>query len=379
MRFSEVIAHKSVKEKLTANAREGRVSHAQLFLGPEGAGNLALALAYAQFLVCEQREASDSCGHCPSCVKMSKLVHPDVSFSYPVAGKEKIKNPKSIDFVEEWRKAVIQNPYIGYAEWVEELDIENKQGLISVDEAADILRRLSLKAVEAPYRIVIIWCPEKMNVQSANKLLKIIEEPPVDTVFLLIASQYEQLLPTITSRTQLVKVNRLRDDELTSALVERNGLARDEAKKIAHRADGSYRQAQLILSDESPETDPAAQFLTWMRACLQLNIGALSKQMDEFAGQSRERQKGYLQFCLQVLRECVLLQYGDERMVRLEGKDLESLRKFSPFVHVGNVEAFSKTLNDAIFHLERNANAKILFMDSSFSIHRLLNQKAVPA
>ena len=379
MRFAAVIGHKSVKEKLTATAREGRVSHAQLFLGPEGAGNLAMALAYAQFLVCENREAADSCGTCPACVKMSRMVHPDVSYSYPVAGKEKIKNPKSVDFVEEWRKAVTDNPYLGYAEWVEQLDIENKQGLISVDEAADILRRLSLKAVEAPYRIVLIWCPEKMNAQSANKLLKIIEEPPVDTVFLLVASQYEQLLPTITSRTQLVKVNRLRDDELTTALVERHGLSRDDAKKVAHRSDGSYRQAQLILSEETPESDPAAQFLAWMRACLQLNVGALSKQMDEFASESRERQKSYLQFCLQIVRECVLLQYGDERLVRLEVKDLEAYRKFAPFVHTGNMDIFSKTLNDAIFHLERNANAKILFMDVSFSIHRLLQLKAVPA
>ena len=235
------------------------------------------------------------------------------------------------------------NPYLGYAEWVEQLDIENKQGLISVDEAADILRRLSLKAVEAPYRIVLIWCPEKMNAQSANKLLKIIEEPPVDTVFLLVASQYEQLLPYhhLAYATRQGEPPPRRRTDYRARRTTRARPGRREESGAPFRRQLPAGAAHLIGRDARIGSGRAVP-LAWMRACLQLNVGALSKQMDEFASESRERQKSYLQFCLQIVRECVLLQYGDERLVRLEGKDMEAYRKFAPFVHTGNMDVFSK-------------------------------------
>ena len=193
---------------------DGRISHAQLFLGPEGSGALPMALAYAQYLVCEHPSPEDSCGTCPGCVKASKLIHPDITFSFPVAPKDKISNPKSIDFIREFRDTALENPYLNYQDWITALEVENKQGLINIHEARHIIQRLSLKAVEGSFRIILIWYPEKMNVEAANCLLKILEEPEEKTVFLLVAENDETIPLTILSRTQLVKVNRLTDDEI---------------------------------------------------------------------------------------------------------------------------------------------------------------------
>jgi len=250
MFFADIIGQQAVRQRLIASAKEGRVSHALLFLGPEGSGNLPLALAFAQYMVCENRGESDSCGTCPSCVKMNKLVHPDVTFSFPVATRKNEKNdkPKSVDYVAEWRKAVLENPYLNYNEWVVQLDIENKQGIINVHEAADIVSRLSLTSVESPYRVVLIWYPERLNTTAANKLLKIIEEPPDNVFFFLVAEQFDLLLPTITSRTQLVKVNRIDSPDMIQALSVRHELNPSTARKLAHRADGNYYEAFAIAA-----------------------------------------------------------------------------------------------------------------------------------
>ena len=272
MHFSDVIGQEEVKERLIRSVKENRVSHALLFLGAEGSGNLSLAVAFAQYLVCENQGNDDSCGKCPGCMKMKKLVHPDVTFSYPVTTREKLKSPKSVDFISEWRKAVLHNPYMNYNEWITELDSENKQGNISVDESADILRRLNLKSVEAPYKIVIIWLAEKMNAAASNKLLKIIEEPPDRTFFFLVSDNYEQILPTILSRTQLVKLKKIGDAEMSEALMKQHSLLKDSAQKIAHRAGGNYLEAINLIHHHDEEENENKRFLEWMRACLKLNL-----------------------------------------------------------------------------------------------------------
>lgn len=376
MKFTDVIGQQSVKQRLLQSAKEKRVSHALLFLGPEGSGNLPVAIAFAQYLVCENPGESDSCGTCPGCKKMNKLSHPDVTFTYPVASKEKITKPKSIDFFGQWVQEVTDNPYITYNQWMQALDLDNKQGLISTEESGDIIHRLALKSVEAPYKIVIIWLPENMNASSANRLLKIIEEPPDDTLFFLVAEDYEQLLPTIISRTQLIKVNKLTDEDIVQALVVNIGTDQHSAKRIAHLADGSYSAAMMLAESSDADTNLNQQFLNWMRSCLKLNVQSINQQSQQFGGESRETQKNFIAHALTVVRECLLINYGDRSLVRLEGKDLEDLQRFAPFVNAGNIETFTEELNKAHFHLERNANSKLLFTDLSFSLHRLLKQQS---
>jgi DNA polymerase III subunit delta' len=374
MQFKDVIGQEALKKQLARTAKENRVSHAQLFLGSEGSGNLALAIAYAQFLVCENA-GEDSCGTCPACIKMNKLSHPDVTFSYPVASKDKISKPKSSDFAEEWRTAVLDNPYLNFNDWVEQLDIENKQGIISAEECNDIVRRLSLTSYEHGYKIVIIWQPEKLFHAAAPKLLKIIEEPPEQTLFLLVAENYEQIIATITSRTQLVKLEHLADEEIAQALIQRFQLGKEAAKKMAHRADGNYREALLLAANSTIEEDDAKLFLQWMRDCLKLKVKEIGDFVDTIADRPREKQKVFLRTSLQIVRECLMVNYGHHSMIRMEGEELESFKRFAPFVNKNNAEDFARQLSEAHFHLERNANTKILFTDLSFTINRLLQVK----
>lgn len=375
MQFQQVIGQQQVKQRLIHAVKENRVSHAQLFVGPEGSGNLAMAIAYAQYLVCEKPGDVDSCGSCSACIKMNKLIHPDVMFSYPVAPKEKISKPKSSDYAEEWRKAVIQNPYFNFNDWVEFLDVENKQGLIREEECSDIIRRLSLKSFEGGYKIIIMWLPEKLFYAAAPKLLKIIEEPPDKTIFILVAENQEQIIATITSRTQLIKINRIDDRDMLENLVSKHQLQRDAAKKIVHRADGNYREALLLLGNDPEEGDDAKLFLHWMRNCLKANVSGISEFSESMTRVGREKQKMFLQTSLHIARECLMMNYADQSMVRFEGEELESFKKFAPFINKNNAEQFLEELNKAHFHLERNANTKILFTDLSFKMNRLLHLK----
>lgn len=375
MHFSSVIGHANVKERLIASAKEGRVSHAQLFLGPEGSGNLALAIAYAQYLNCEQPGEIDSCGSCSSCIKFLKLVHPDVHFSFPVVTKKGLDKPRSVDYVEAWRKCVLQNPYLSFNDWIEEITTDNKQGRIFEQESGDINQRLSLKGVEGLYKIVIMWFAEKMNTVASNKLLKILEEPPEQTVFLLVAEHYDELLPTITSRTQLVKVNRVSDAELAQAIHERHGTDLIQSRHLAHRSEGNYNEVLRILNNDTTFSAMNEQFLQWMRNCLKFNVSGISELSVQFSDETREAQKQFLQHALLIVRECMLINYGHRSLIRLEGKDLEDLTRFAPFVTANNVEHFIAELNTAHLHLERNANVKLLFTDLSLKLGSVLAAK----
>lgn len=375
MKFSSIVGHSELKRHLVNRAKEKRISHALLFLGQEGSGNLPMTVAFAQYLVCESPGEDDSCGKCSACIKMEKLVHPDVSFTYPVAPKEKISKPRSVDFIGQWREQFLSNPYLKYNEWMEGLALDNKQGIISVFESADIISRLNLKSVEAPYKIVILWLPERMNQEASNKLLKIIEEPPDDTLFFLACENQELLLSTIISRTQLVKVSRISDKEMLQVLTEKHNLDHTNARRIVHMADGDYNEACKLAENDGGETDLNQRFLIWMRSCLKLNMQSINELSQEFGSNSRETQKNFLLHAISIARECMLINYADRSLVRLEGKDLEDIQRFSPFVNEKNVHAFTDELNTAHFHLERNANSKMLFTNLSFTMYRLLNAK----
>ena len=372
MNFANVIGHKDVKKRLIHAAQENRVSHALLFLGPEGAGALPIAIAFARYLVCENPGQNDSCGTCSACKKMDKYVHPDVSFSYPVASKEKVKEPKSVDFVDQWRKALIDQPYLSYMNWMDQADLDNKQGVISVFESADIYRRLNLKASEAPYKIVIIWLPEKMNHHAANKLLKVLEEPPEQTLFFLVSENYEELLTTIISRTQLVKVNKINEEELIAELVKTHGIDKATAKHLNHKSNGSYSEALQLIDRADERKQFESNFINWMRACYQLNVKGITELSVALNDFTRDGQKEFLVDSLDNIRECLLVNYGNQSLLRLDGDELTALSRLAPFIHINNSEELIEEFNNAIFHIDRNANFKILFSDLSFKIHRLL-------
>ncbi len=371
MLFKEIIGQQSVKARLIRSVKEGRISHAQLFLGPQGSGSLALALAYAQYISCENKQEDDSCGLCLSCVKYNKLVHPDLHFVYPVALSKDVRI--STDVAIKWREAFLDNPYITLFNWFEMLDAENKQAVIGVEESAEILRRLSLTTYEAEYKIMIIWQAEKMNAAAANKLLKILEEPPEKTLFLLVCESEDQLLRTILSRTQLIKIAKINEVDLAKSLIERHNLSPEDAENTVHLADGNYAEALSLINENKNLGQNLASFQKLMRVSLKFDPGALMVWIDEISVAGRERQKNFLNYALHIMRESLILNYADASLVKLGVAEQDFVKKFSPFIHSNNVERFIDELNKAHHHMERNANAKILFMDLAFKFNELLN------
>lgn len=371
MLFRKIIGQQPVKERLIRSVKEERISHAQLFLGPQGSGSLALAVAYAQYISCSNKQENDSCGECPSCIKYNKLIHPDLHFVYPVALSKNVR--VSTDVAAIWRETFLDNPYITLFNWFEMMEAENKQAVIGVEESAEILRKLSLTTYEADYKIMIIWQAEKMNPQAANKLLKIIEEPPEKTLFLLVCENEELLLRTIVSRTQLIKINKINDSDLIKALVERHGLSYEAAEATAHLTDGDYAGALLLINENESAGQNLLYFQKLMRASLKFDPKAILGWIDEISEAGRERQKNFLNYALHIMRESLVLNYADSSIMKLGEEEQAFVKKFSPFIHANNIERFIEELNKSHYHMERNANPKILFMDLAFKFNELLN------
>ncbi len=371
MLFRDIIGQQGIKERLLRSVSDGRISHAQLFLGPQGSGNLALAMGYAQYISCLNKQADDSCGTCSSCVKYNKLIHPDLHFVYPVALSKDVRT--STDVMPKFREAFLDNPYMTLFNWFEQLDAENKQAVIGVEESGEILRKLSLTTYEAEYKIMIIWQAEKMNQAAANKLLKILEEPPDKTLFLLVCESEDQLLRTIVSRTQLIKIPKMTDADLMNALVDQKGLSAAAAEKMAHLADGNYAEALLLINENENAAQNLASFQKLMRASLKFNPPGVFAWIDEVNAAGRERQKNFINYALHIIRESMVLNYGDASLVKLGADEQDFVKKFAPFIHAKNIERFMDELNKAYYHMERNANAKILFMDLAFKFNELLN------
>jgi len=371
MLLSEIIGQQSVKERLIKSVKDERISHAQLFLGPQGSGNLALAYAYAQYICCKNKTDNDSCGICLSCIKYNKVIHPDLHFVYPVALSKDVR--VSTDVATEWRTAFLNNPYITLFNWFEMLEAENKQAIIGTEESTEILRKLSLTTYEGEYKIMIIWQADKLHHSAANKLLKIIEEPPQKTLFLLVCESEDTMLRTILSRTQLIKINKIADEDLILSLIERHGLSSEDAEKTAHLADGNYAEALLLLNENINAVQNLESFKKLMRASIKFNPKGVLEWIDEVSGAGRERQKNFLAYALHILRESIVMNFGNDSLVKLSNDEKEFVKNFSPYIHGNNIERFIDELNKAYFHMERNANAKILFMDLAFKFNELLN------
>ncbi len=370
MLFKEIPGHTEVKERLIRSINEERVSHAQLFLGQSGSGSLAMAVAYAQYLNCTNRVENDSCGECSSCRKYQKLIHPDLHFSYPFIAKK----PEDVStvYIKEWREALTKHPYMDLQEWMDALEAENKQPNINIAECHDIIKRLTYKAYEAEYKVLIMWLPEYLGV-TGNTLLKLIEEPPEKTLFILVAEQYDQILNTILSRTQLIKINRFSDEEIKAHLLSL-GCEEQAAARYAYLADGSMQAGINLMSQE--ENNLEELFVQWFRLCYGkrgIEIQGLIEQIAP-ASFGRENQKNMLRFGLQVIRDCLTHNASASEIIRFESKHFE-IAKMASILNMENASYIIDDIEKAIYHIERNANAKIVFLDLSVQVMRDLQRK----
>ncbi len=380
MLFKEIIGQQEVKGKLLSLVREDRTPHAMMLFGPEGTGKLALAVAMTQYLACNDRQEDDSCGVCPSCIKFGKLVHPDLHFIVPVLKTGSMTAPPvSDDYAVEWREALLADFYMTESQWYESLGAENKQGIINVKESENIIRKLGFKPYESDYRMVVIWLPEKMNQPAANKLLKLIEEPPEKTLILMVSEHTNKILPTILSRTQLFHVPPISGADLREGLMKLGQADQQQIEDAVLRANGNMSTALQTLRQDDVERQHFELFTELMRLSYARDIVQINGWVERVAGMGRERQKQVIDYSLRLLRENFILHMEHDSLNYMSAKELEFSRKFSPFIHEGNVHALAEAFTLAGNHIEANGNARIILMDLSIGVIRLLMQKATAA
>lgn len=383
MLFTDILGLSHIKNHLSSSADAGRIPHAQLFVGPEGCGLLPMALAYAQYVVCQNSNGENDGAQVACNLKFNSFSHPDVHFAFPVANSDKVKSKAvSNHYMKEWRQFILEQPYCNLFDWYRYIEIEKKQGQIGVDEAQDIVKKLYLKSYEGGYKVMLIWMAEKMNTAASNKLLKLIEEPPDKTIFLLLCQDEEQIIQTIRSRCQVVHFPPLAEDAIANALIEQ-GAARPEAMRIAHEANGNFNKALDLLNNDSEDLIFENWFVQWVRSAFKAkgNKAAIHELLlwgEEVAKTGRETQKNFLQYCITVMRQALMINYGAEDLAYLKiHAEGFQLKKFAPFVHENNILDITKELEDAIYHIERNGNSKIIFTDLSIKLTRLLHRKKV--
>ena len=372
MQFKDVIGQDSIKKNLTKSAKSNRISHAQLFHGSLGSGSFPLALAFAQFVFCKDKQETDSCGKCPSCLKIKTLTHPDLHFSFPVQILGNLK--KSDDFISLWREMLLENPYANEQDWYAKNDNENKKGIIGADESLEIFKKLSKKSYEGGYKVMIIWLAENMNVAAANKLLKLIEEPPDKTLIFLVTQDLDKILPTIISRTQIVRLKNLNEKEVSQYLVRDKGVDESRATEIASYVNGDFSLALREVSKQEDSNSFFELFVAWMRLCFKKDVAGAVSFSAEAQKMGKEKQKAFLLFVLGVFQKSLVGNYRGLEQVKTAAKHKDFINKFMPFVHVNNMEALHKEMSEAYYHIDRNANAKILFLDLSFTLFKLIKK-----
>ncbi|WP_462222007.1 DNA polymerase III subunit [Ferruginibacter sp.] len=406
MQFHSITGQKETKEQLVQMIQHNRLSHALLFLGKEGSGALQLAMAFAQYIVCEkvngkgtignkqlanepslfgdpepqtnneqQTTDNDSCGECPACKKANELIHPDIHFSYPVITKKPGEKPISADFIKEWREFIVQNPYGNVYDWLQFIGAENKQGNITATECNDINRTMSLKSFESEYKILIMWMPEFLG-KEGNKLLKLIEEPPPNTLFIFVAENEDLILPTILSRTQLVKIPLLSNIEVEAALELNEGISVEKAGQIAAIAEGNYREALQLL--QHAEDDWQATLREWLNAVLKTGPVAQVKWIDDTAKIGREKQKQFLKYFIHLLELAIRLRVIEtNNEQRIMNNDHDFALRLNKICSIGQQEAIINELDKASYYIERNANAKMLFHALSIRLYHIISNKSV--
>jgi DNA polymerase-3 subunit delta' len=362
MLFESILGLSHIKNHLISSTKAGRISHAQLFVGPEGCGTLPMAIAYAQYILCESSDEKDEQAKHACNLKCNSLTHPDLHFAYPVANSNKAKSHAVSDhYIEDFRAFVKEQPYGNLFDWYRLIDIEKKQGQIGVDEAQEIVKKLALKSYEGGYKICVIWMADKMNTSASNKLLKLIEEPPAKTVFILIA-----------------------EDAIANGLINQ-GITKEQALRIAHEANGNYNKALDLMNNDSEDLIFERWFVQWVRSAFKAKgnkaaIHDLILWSAELAKTGRETQKNFLLYCIAIMRQAMLINYNVQELaymrIHIDGFDI---KKFAPFVHENNIIEITEELERAIYHIERNGNAKLIFTDLSIRLTRLLHKKPIVA
>ncbi|MDR0333571.1 MAG: DNA polymerase III subunit [Dysgonamonadaceae bacterium] len=358
MYFRDIIGLHDVKQHLIDSVRRGLIPHARMFYGLEGVGKLPLAIAYARYLNCENRGENDSCGECPSCQKFDKFAHPDLHFVFPV-----VKSKVSDEYLKDWREFLSKNRYFNLNTWLNFIDAQNAQGLIYSKESEEIIRKLNLKVYEAKYKIMIVWLPEKMHESCANKLLKMIEEPPDNTVFLLVSEELEQVLQTIQSRCQPLHIRPLESEEIIQGIRQNYGLDESAAQSVAHIANGSFLKAVEIIQSSDETKENFDLFVKMMRASVMRNIKSIKEVANEIATVGRERQKSFLTYSLRMFREYFVSNLNTPDIVYINEAEKQFGEKFAPFINERNIEEFNSEFSLAYRQIEQNGNAKIIFLD----------------
>ena len=362
MYFKDVIGQKEAKRQLIKEAKEGKIAHARLFYGKEGVGKLPLAIAFARYLSCSQPNGEDACGKCPNCIKYGKLAHPDLHFIFPVV-KKKNKDTTSDDYLQEWRKLVNETPYFNLGTWLQHMDSENSQAHIFVKESDEIIRKLSLKSSGNGYKIVIIWLPEKMNIECSNKLLKLLEEPTERTLFMLVSEEPDSLLPTILSRTQKFRIPGIADEDIAKILSYNYSIQEDEARAIAYRSEGNFLRALEVIKLNEDKELFFSLFVNLMRLSYQRKIREMKTWSETLAALGRERQKLFLAYGQEMIRENFMHNFHANDLLHLDRKELDFASRFAPFVNEGNIMLLMHEIDEAEKHIEQNVSAKMVFFD----------------
>ena len=369
MKFEQIPGMISLKETLVSSHTRNHLAHAQLFSGQEGGAALPMALAYATYLLCENKSETDACGTCPNCQKMAKHIHPDVHYFFPAAKPEKEYEKTQRSVNEVWRKLLIENPYAILSDLIEDLNAENKQNQISKADARKMIQAVSMKSFEGGLKILIIWYPEKMHHAAANGILKILEEPPKNTLYLMVSYQYEALLTTILSRTQLVLIPAFTDDEIVAYLIGNHGVSEQDAIKAGRFVNGNLHKALIDL--QVPDENELNWFIDWMRYCLGEKFGQLATMSEQFKQISRSKQQNRIQWAIEMIRNAVLAK-GNERLISIECAERDFILKFSNALTLSGLESIYKELSDTMYHLERYANPQMAQLTLSIRLSNII-------
>ena len=371
MQFSAVIGQAALKEQLIREINSEKISHAKLFAGKNGHGSLAMALAYSKYLLCDNKQETDSCGSCHSCKQMSDFVHPDVHFVFPVV---LLNHPLSSAYLTEWRKQLKTNPYFDLLHWTNIIDTKERKPVIGTQESVDIHKKLSLMSYQGNYKVMIIWCADEMNPTCSNKLLKILEEPPPKTLIILVTEQPQKLLPTIKSRTQVIIIPRISQEDLSTYLCKENSIEERIAQTIAGFSDGNFIRALELIQDDESNITYRDQFMSLMRCTFKKDVIAMLDWAEDIAAVSKERQKLFILYSLHMLRQSLVKNYIGMNTLQVSTEEAAFIDKFSPYISGNNISEFLSCFDEAYYRIERNAFAKLLFTQLCFQSMRYIHQ-----
>lgn len=371
MLFKDIVGQEDLKHHFIQEINSDKISHAQLFLGNAGNGSLPLALGFIQYLFCENRQEKDSCGSCSSCLKVQKLEHPDLHFSFPVTlAISKLTN----DFMHHWKKQLAENPYFSLNKWTERIDDKLRRPIIGTEESLAIIKKLTLKSFEGSYKVMLIWMAEEMNATCANKLLKILEEPPAKTLFILVSESSENMLQTILSRTQLTRIPAIKTEDLAHFLVQKYQIDPNFAMSVSAQAEGNVIEAEELVNVSDEKNLNRELFIDLMRSCWKKMPIPMMDWADSVSLIGRDKQKTFLKYALHMFRQSMLKNYTENQLTKISKEEDAFLQNFAKYITGNNIFELMENFNQAYYHIERNANPKILFTELCFKTMRLLHQ-----